>query len=678
MPSNQLTDAASPYLLQHKDNPVHWMEWGEAALTRARQEGKPILLSVGYAACHWCHVMAQESFEDAATAEVMNILFVNIKVDREERPDVDHLYMSALQSLGERGGWPLTMFLTPEAEPFWGGTYFPKVAQFGRPSFVSVLRSVAAAYARQPDMIRGNTRAIMAKVADQRPETAQATLDEALLDEAAATAAGAMDPIDGGLAGPPKFPNAPLLELLLRGGARMRRPDVAEHALHTLRRIAQGGVYDHLGGGFARYSTDARWLVPHFEKMLYDNAQLIDLLALAYAATGEELFKTRIAETVGWLRREMLVGGAFAASLDADSEHVEGKFYVWTQREIEQVLGADAVLFCRAYDVTPGGNWRDEHTGASVTILNRLDTPALTKAEEAKLAALKAALLRVRDDRIRPALDDKILTDWNGFAITALAHAACLCAEPEWLALARSVYAAITAPSASLIHARRGERGTAKAFASDYAAMAGAALALAEATAAETDVARTYVAQARTWLDWLDAHYAAPDGILFMTTDRDQDLPIRLAPLADEATPNANGVYAAALLRMAGMTGEDEFRTRADRLFQAAAATLLRAPLGHCSLLNALDLRLAGIELVLAGEEIGPLMDVAQRLPWPDRVLTTASLTSDAALADSRSRVAGSGAAFVCRGQSCSAPVQDPAALLALFEAPHRRDGAVR
>src|SRR5690242_13398795 len=354
---NRLADATSPYLLQHAHNPVDWRQWGADALAEAKAGNKPILLSVGYAACHWCHVMAHESFEDDATARVMNELFVNIKVDREERPDIDHIYMSALHHLGEQGGWPLTMFLTPAGEPVWGGTYFPNTARYGRPSFVQVMREISRIFREEPANIEQNRSALMERLAKTAKPADKVTLGARELDGAAASVARAFDPVNGGFRGAPKFPQCPMLEMLWRGFARRNDERFAQVVELTLERMSDGGIYDHLGGGFSRYSVDERWLVPHFEKMLYDNAQLVELLALAHARTGRHIFATRARETVAWLAREMTTpGGAFSASLDADSEGEEGKFYVWSLAEIEEALGKDdAAFFARHYDVTAGG-----------------------------------------------------------------------------------------------------------------------------------------------------------------------------------------------------------------------------------------------------------------------------------------------------------------------------------
>ena len=452
--TNRLAQATSPYLLQHAHNPVDWWQWGPQALATAKRENKPILLSVGYAACHWCHVMAHESFEDEATARVMNELFVNIKVDREERPDIDQIYMNALHLLGEQGGWPLTMFLTPKGEPVWGGTYFPKDARYGRPAFVDVLREVARMFREEPDKIEQNRRALLARLAEKaRPEgRVVVTLDD--LNGAAGQVGNMFDPVNGGLRGAPKFPQPAMLEFLWRAGMRTGDARFFETVELTLEHMAEGGIYDHLGGGFSRYSVDDRWLVPHFEKMLYDNAQLLELLALAWQRGGNPLFEQRARETVGWLEREMLTAeGAFAASLDADSEGEEGKFYVWSLKEIEDALGPDAADFAAEYDVTADGNFEGHN------ILNRLKylprsmeshaagahAAEADKYAAARFSMLRGKLLEMREKRVRPGLDDKVLADWNGLMIAGLVNAGIILEEPGWVALGRRAFDFIAA-----------------------------------------------------------------------------------------------------------------------------------------------------------------------------------------------------------------------------------------
>ncbi|MEE8546015.1 MAG: thioredoxin domain-containing protein, partial [Alphaproteobacteria bacterium] len=361
MSANVLDRETSPYLLQHADNPVHWQPWGAAALERAARENKPILLSVGYAACHWCHVMAHESFEDPETAALMNAHFVSVKVDREERPDIDAIYQTALALLGQHGGWPLTMFLSPDGEPFWGGTYFPPDSRYGRPGFRDVLRRLHQIYSSDQDAViknRGALREALEKLSEPTPGTPAVTPTLGLLDKVAEQLVGQVDFQHGGLGGAPKFPHVPVFELLWRAYLRSGSAPCRDAVLVTLERMCQGGIYDHLSGGFARYATDGQWLVPHFEKMLYDNAQLLDLLTLVWQHGRQPLHAQRARETAEWVIREMrAAGGGFAATQDADAEGVEGKFHVWDEAEIDALLGPGAESFKTAYGVTPGGNW---------------------------------------------------------------------------------------------------------------------------------------------------------------------------------------------------------------------------------------------------------------------------------------------------------------------------------
>src|ERR1700737_3808153 len=389
---NRLARETSPYLLQHKHNPVDWWPWGTAALAEAKSKNKPILLSVGYAACHWCHVMAHESFEDEATAGVMNELFVNIKGDGERRPDIDQIYMGALHPLGEHGGWPLTMFLTPDGEPFWGGTYFPNTSRYGKPAFADLLREVARIFREAPQSVEQNRSALMTRLAASARPQGRVVVGEAELDRVAQQIAGMIDPVHGGMRGAPKFPQPMMLELLWRAGTRRNDERYFGLVEISLARMCEGGIYDHLGGGFSRYSVDERWLTPHFEKMLYDNALILELLALAWQRSGNALFRSRARETVGWLEREMTTPqGAFCASLDADSEGEEGKFYVWSYDEIIRLLGIeDGTFFAEAYDATPEGNFEGHN------ILNRLnDLPrsmGRSKEDEERLAGLRQKL----------------------------------------------------------------------------------------------------------------------------------------------------------------------------------------------------------------------------------------------------------------------------------------------
>ena len=654
---NRLADAASPYLLQHKDNPVHWWEWSDAAFAEAKRSGRPVLLSVGYAACHWCHVMAHESFEDPATAAVMNELFVNIKVDREERPDIDHVYMTALHSLGEQGGWPLTMFLTSDGDPFWGGTYFPPEARHGRPAFTTVLRQLAAIHQQDPERIERNAAAIGAAL-KQAEASDFSSSSEPDLDAIAAQTARAFDPHHGGLRGAPKFPNPGLIELLWRHGSRTGSPTSLQPAMRTLERMARGGIHDHLGGGFARYSVDERWLAPHFEKMLYDNAQLLGLYALEFSRNGDPIARMAAEGIVTWLERAMLLPeGAFAASLDADSEGVEGKFYVWTAAELATHLTAgEANLFAGHYDVTPHGNWEE------VTILNRLEMPDPDAATEAELAQIRARLLEIRSRRIPPARDDKILADWNGLMIAALARSAGLMERPEWLGLARSAYhfvAESMADGDGLAHSYRQGRLIKPGFALDHAAMIDAALAFHDAT-----FEQHYLDDAKRWSGHLDRHYRSQDtGLLGMTRVDSAGLPVIPRPTHDDAVPNANGVHASNLIRIAAKTGNDEDRDEADRFLDAVLAAAGRSALAHGSSLNAYDLSRNGAEIVLAGPERATFHAAARKLPYTTTILIDCpepdSLPAGHPAA-AMVRQAGQGAAFICFAGRCLPPVTDP------------------
>jgi uncharacterized protein YyaL (SSP411 family) len=684
--ANELKDAASPYLLQHADNPVHWRQWGAAALREAQAAGKPILLSVGYAACHWCHVMAHESFEDEATAAVMNELFVNIKVDREERPDIDHIYMSALHSFGERGGWPMTMFLTPDGEPFWGGTYFPKEALYGRPTFVSVLNAVAQAYRAEPERIAKNVETVRTRLAKADAAGGDATaISLQLADEIAPHLLQAMDHVDGGLKGAPKFPNTPILEFLQRTGARLGDESYNNAATLSLQHMSEGGIYDHLGGGYARYSTDDRWLAPHFEKMLYDNAQILECLALAHHKTGDELFRTRAVETVGWIEREMTApGGAFCASLDADSEGVEGKFYVWTWDELVAVLGhEDARFLGKFYNASPIGNWTEAHYPGAVTILNRLESARPTAEVEARLAPLRRKLFDVRAKRIRPGLDDKIMADWNGLMIAALVNAATLLREPRWIGLAARAYDFIVSTlqyadadgRKRLAHSWRAGVLVKPALALDHAAMMRAALALHEArNRPGLGASRDYLADAIRWAEALESWHVDPrTGLLCMSASDAGDVILRLAPTADDAIPNAHPVYLSALVRLAGLTGEARWLARADALFAALAASVRANPIGHAGVFNALDFRLRAKEIVTAGSARGPLYEAALAAPFSTRIVIDLDWPQELPQghpAHAQAALAGEGAAaFVCSDGACSLPVRDVEALRALIAA---------
>ena len=660
---NRLARETSPYLLQHQRNPVDWWAWGPEALAEAKRTNKPILLSVGYAACHWCHVMAHESFEDDATARVMNELFVNIKVDREERPDIDQIYMAALHHLGEQGGWPLTMFLTPDGEPIWGGTYFPNSSRYGKPAFVDVLREVARLFREEPQKIERNRAALMERLVATARKAGTVTIGVAELDNAARQLGGIIDPVNGGTRGAPKFPQAALFELLWRAGLRTSEQRYFAAVEITLDHICEGGIFDHLGGGFSRYSVDERWLTPHFEKMLYDNAQLLELLAIAYRRSGKPLYRQRARETVAWLTREMTTGeGAFSASLDADSEGKEGKFYVWSYDEVIRQLGSeDGEFFARHYDATPEGNFEGRN------ILNRLEPQPRSDAEEARLAALRAQLFAARATRVRPGLDDKVLADWNGLMIAALANASLMLGEPSWLNMAERAFAFIAGTMSRgdrLGHSWREGQLKFPGLASDFAAMIRAALALYEATGEQN-----YLDQALAWQHALDPDYAnAETGTYYLTAAGAKGLVIRPASTADEATPNHNAVAAQNLVRLALLAGDDGWRGKADRLIAAIAPLAVENLYMHMALLNAIDLRLRAAEIVVTGqgERADALLAAARALPPLDRIVLQARAADALPVshpAREKVRLAAEPQAFVCIGETCSLPVTEVAAL---------------
>ena len=667
MSENRLAHETSPYLLQHKDNPVHWWAWGPEALAEAQRTGKPILLSIGYAACHWCHVMAHESFEDPAVARLMNELFVNIKVDREERPDLDAVYMRALHSLGEPGGWPLTMFLDEEARPFWGGTYFPPTPRYGRPGFTQVLREVSRVWAEERDKVAHNAGALIAHLNVREEVKATPVIEDKVLADLTGRMVSAVDPVHGGITGAPKFPQWSFFWLLWRGAIRFRHEGAKGAVDTTLTNLCQGGIYDHLGGGFARYSVDERWLVPHFEKMLYDNALLLDLLCEAYRESNNELYARRIEETAEWVLREMTAeGGGFAASLDADSEGHEGKFYTWDKAEVVEVLGkANAALFCAAYDVSETGNWEGR------TILNRLGDPHLrSPSEEEALAQMRLLLLARRAGRVRPGWDDKVLTDWNGLMIAALTHAARVFDRPKWLTAAATAFGFIVERmerEGRLAHSWRRGQIKAPGTASDYANMIWAALRLLQATGEPA-----LLIAAERWCATLEQHFWVEDGGGYAFTANDTaDVIVRMRGAHDDATPNANALMISNLVALDLLTGKRAYLDRAEAIAHAFAADLARNTLGHCGLLAGFFDLIAPQQVIVLGtadaEASAQLAQAMFKLSLPGAVQLVVAdergVPRAGALAG-KTALAGKPAAYACIGPTCSLPLTAPDELL--------------
>lgn len=655
---NLLAEEASPYLQQHSGNPVHWRAWSPASLAEAKALERPILLSVGYAACHWCHVMAHESFENDAVAAVMNRLFVNIKVDREERPDIDQIYMAALSAMGEQGGWPLTMFLTPDGKPFWGGTYFPREARFGRPGFIQVMEAVDKAWREKQQSLHQSADGLINHVEARLAGThAKATLDLDTLRQLANGIDGMIDRDLGGLRGAPKFPNAPFMQTLwlswLRDGSTSHRDAV----LLSLEKMLAGGIYDHIGGGLSRYSTDAEWLVPHFEKMLYDNAQLIRLCNWAYAASGNNLFRIRIEETIDWLLREMRVeGGALAASLDADSDGEEGLFYTWSKNEIEAVLGDESALFFKHFTLSGPHGWEGK------PIVHQSEAQQTQSvADRDQLNPLKAKLLAAREHRVRPGRDGKALTDWNGLMIAALAEAGRSLGRTDWIEAAEKAFAHIAEASQDgrLPHSILGAKKLFPALSSDYAAMTNAAIALFEATGDWS-----YVERARRFIEQLDHWHQDSDKTgYYLTASDSTDVPIRIRGDVDEAITSASGQIIEALVRLASVTGDLDLQEKTWKVAEHAAGRAAHQAYGQAGIVNACALAIEPLKLVLIDNLADPgLVPVANRSPDPRRVDIVLAIGSEAnrpTLPDGVLPPTDRAGAWLCTGQVCLPVVTD-------------------
>ncbi|CAE7189908.1 yyaL [Symbiodinium microadriaticum] len=676
MNGNQLSQATSPYLKQHADNPVHWQVWGEDAFADAKARNVPIILSVGYAACHWCHVMAHESFEDSDTADQMNRDFVAIKVDREEHPEVDAIYQQALSMFGQQGGWPLTMFLTPEGRPFWGGTYYPPLPAHGRPSFRDVMQQMATLYRSDPDKIADNVK----KVGDALSGLATAQAGEVpfrAVDLGAQGLARQVDPFFGGFGNAPKFPQASSIESLWRGHRRTGHSAYTHLTDLTMRHLMQGGIYDHVGGGMARYAVDERWLVPHFEKMLYDNAQVLDLLSLIGAGSGDKLWAQRASEIVGWLEREMLItdgeAAGFAASLDADSLNAEGKseegaYYTWSMDEVMVTLGPEeAQHYAHHYDITVNGNFEDRSIPNRLHLLDWLGDD-----EEARLRGLNDKLLTARQNRTPPGRDDKVLADWNGMMITALCHAATSFDQPGWTKLAAGAFDFIvTHHSASdgVLHhswadGRQGDNETLD----DYAHMTMAAIALYEATGRES-----YLDHAADWVRQVLARFRDPDsGALFTAPKDAARLITRLRPVHDNAVPAATAVMASALIRLSHLTGDQSYAQHAGQAINSTAGDLNRNLLAAAALLNAVEFRDRPIQIVIIGPLTDPdtqaLLTACAGFGHPDKIISQTEPGSDLPAthpAQGKTAQDGKATAYVCVGQQCSLPIMDAEILAA-------------
>jgi uncharacterized protein YyaL (SSP411 family) len=643
---NRLVDETSPYLLQHAYNPVNWYPWGPEALDRAKTEDKPILLSIGYAACHWCHVMEHESFEDPEIAELMNRWFVSIKVDREERPEIDAIYMDAVQAMRGQGGWPMTVFLTPEGLPFYGGTYFPPDDRPGLPSFRRVLEGLANAWRERRDQVEEQGRGLTQHLEIlSRPAPSKDELSPSLVEQAARAIAGSFDNTHGGFGGPPKFPQAPLLEFMLRAWDRLWVQKMVEL---TLEHMARGGIYDQIGGGFHRYSVDPAWLVPHFEKMLYDNAQLARVYTHAWQAAARPLYRRIAAETLDYLLRDMRdARGGFYSSEDADSEGVEGKFYIWRYDEFMAVAPESAAY----YGVTEGGNFEEGNI--------------LTASTDDPPAEAREKLLRARTDRVRPSRDEKILTSWNGLAIAALAEAGAALGRPDFIAAAETAASFLLEnardEAGRLLHSYKDGKARFLGTLEDYSYLADGLFSLWEATFEP----RWFQECLRLSQEMLERFWDSEAGGFFTTGNDHEQLILRQKELVESATPSPNGVAALVLQKLAVVTGSQELAVRGREAVGLARAYMERAPQAVPSFLSGLDFYASPPkEVVILGQPDHPGTKELLAQVWstfiPNRVLAGAPPGLDSPMLEGKQMRDGSPTAFVCENYACQAPTTDP------------------
>ena len=677
--ANRLANETSPYLLQHAENPVDWHPWSAEALALAKRDDKPVLLSVGYAACHWCHVMAHESFEDADTAALMNERFVNIKVDREERPDIDGIYMQAVQAMTGHGGWPMTVFLTPEGVPFYAGTYFPIEDRHGMPSFKRVLTAVSDAYRhRRPDVEKTTTQLREFFAATTHPTRSTGALTAALLERAYRQLAQDYDAADGGFGGAPKFPQAMALDSVLRYWARTRTPFALEIVGRSFRAMSRGGIYDQLGGGFARYAVDDRWLVPHFEKMLYDNALLARLGVHLWQASKDAEVRRVTEETLDWALRELgAPDGGFYSSLDADSEGEEGKFYLWSRAEIDAVLGSEAPLAAQYWGVTADGNFEGRNIfhvpNDPVAVAAR---HGITPGElRARIASAAHVLLAARAGRVRPGRDEKILASWNGLMVRALAEAArafdSMSYRAESIRQGEFLFRALVRDGRVYRSYKHGAARIA-GYLEDYAAIGLASLALYELTfdSVWLERARDLARVAIEWF-WDDA-----TGAFFDTPKDHEPLVTRPRDVTDNATPSGTSLVTELLARLADLLQDESMRRRAVYVLETIAEPMARHPAAFGHALGTADLLVRGaVELAIVGDplsdEFRALTRAAAERYVPSLVLAggPARAAGAVALLADRPTTGGRATAYVCRNYACDAPVTDAAALGAQLDA---------
>ncbi len=678
---NRLAQESSPYLLQHANNPVDWYPWGEEALAKAKAEDKPIFLSIGYSACHWCHVMEHESFEDAQIAALMNEYFINIKVDREERPDLDSIYMEAVVALTGHGGWPMSVFLTPEGVPFYGGTYFPPAPRYGMPSFEQVLHTISHVYHHQKEDVRQNGAVLLSRLGASIPLQGGDSLDPAVPELALQSLTRTFDWTHGGFSGAPKFPQPMTYDFLLRAYYRNRRAGVLEMVELTLHKMALGGMYDQLGGGFHRYSTDSAWLVPHFEKMLYDNALLARLYLHAYQLTGKPFYRRIVEETLDYVVREMTdPGGGFYSTQDADSEGEEGKFFLWSPEEVKAILGdREGRLFCMAYDVSVRGNFEGKSILNIPLPLDKVaqDVGLSLPELEDVLKRGRAKLFAAREQRIKPGRDEKIVTAWNGLMVAALAEAARVLNRPDYAAVAgrnAEFVLSVMRKAGRLFRTWKAEPGQAKlmGYLEDYAFYADGLLALYQTT-----FNPRWFQEARALMDVVLEHFQdEKNGGFFDTADDHEHLVTRPKNLQDNATPCGNSMAVRTLLLLAAYTGQTRYEAPALRALSALQNPIAQYPGAFAHWLGALEFTTASPkEVAIIGppgrEDTTALIQTALRLYRPNQVVAVTDEGQTAGhpeLVENRPRQAGQAAAYVCRRFTCQQPVTTADALAALLE----------
>ena len=684
--SNRLIAEASPYLRQHAENPVDWYPWGDEAFERARSEDKPVFLSVGYSACHWCHVMEHESFEDESTAALMNEHFVSVKVDREERPDIDAIYMGAVQALTGRGGWPMSVFLTPDAVPFYGGTYFPNESRHGMPSFADVLMQLASVWANRRDEVLeagAELTGLLQEQSSRGSSVSGGALDPGTLDTAIQGLSRSFDRTHGGWGGAPKFPQPTVVEFVLRRYLATGEARLLEMAATTLHAMMRGGIYDQLGGGFHRYATDDRWLVPHFEKMLYDNAQLARLYLHAWQVTGDVVYRRVVTETLDYLVREMLdPAGGFYSAQDADSEGEEGRFFVWTPDQIHSALagaspdpGGDGEVLMAAYGVTSAGNFEGKNIlFASRTMAEiAADAGRAVSDVETRLARARQALLDARESRVRPGLDDKVLASWNGLTLAAFAEAARALDRDDYRRVAERnaefVLSEMRGADSRMSRTWKDGSATLNGYLEDYAFYADGLLELYQTT-----FDPRWFAAARELADTIIERFTDPDGGFFDTSDDHESLLLRPKGIQDGALPSGGAVAAEVLVRLAEYAGEPRYAAAAGTAVVQAQAAMGQVPLGFSRWLATLDLMLAPPQaLAIVGDEVEPLLRVVREGYRPNLLVAVASGNEPGtgmALLEGRGAAGGRATAYLCRQFMCERPVSTAGELVGLLESP--------